>query len=222
MCGRFVTRIDASIEAYWSLVEPWSRPLSSWNVSPASEIPVILLRQGERVGEFLRWGLIPHWAHGEVPKYSTINARAETLETAASYRTPWSRGQRCIVPVLGFYEWQVLQGGKQPWYFQLCDARPFGLAALWDSSRRDDGEVVDSCSIITVPANPLVARVHAKARMPALLLPEDASAWLGSDPAEARARLTTRPAAQMRAWPVGKAVNSPRNDRPELTQPLAG
>ena len=46
------------------------------------------------------------------PKYSTINARVETVQTAASYRGPWKRGQRCSIVVRAFYEWQVQADGR--------------------------------------------------------------------------------------------------------------
>ena len=63
----------------------------------------------------LRWGLVPFFCKGLPPKYSTINARVETVETAASYRGPWQRRQRCIQVAAGFYEWHVgADGGVEP------------------------------------------------------------------------------------------------------------
>lgn len=60
----------------------------------------------------MRWGLIPFFAKGVPLKYSTINARVETVQTGASYRGPWKRGQRCLRIATGFYEWQVQADGK--------------------------------------------------------------------------------------------------------------
>jgi putative SOS response-associated peptidase YedK len=61
-------------------------------------------KAGERTGARLHWGLIPFWAKGVQPKYSTINATVEKLKDGATWRGPWKRGQRCIMPALGFYE----------------------------------------------------------------------------------------------------------------------
>jgi len=218
MCGRYVTRTEAAIERYWSLIKPWTRHMSSYNVAPSQPVPVVLLRE-VRSGAFMRWGLIPHWAKGEPPKYHTINARAETVETAASYRSPWAKHQRCIFPVMGFYEWQQTGKAKQPYFIRLAGGEPFGLAGLWDTSVKPDGTAIESCTIITVAANPLVAAIHAKGRMPAIVTAETAAGWLEGSLDEARALLSAYPADLMDAYPVSVRVNSPRNDGPELIEP---
>lgn len=221
MCGRYVSRIDASLERDWQLTRP--PPLfESYNVAPTTNVPVVREREGVRTCELIRWGLVPFWAKGIPPKLSTINARVETIATAATYRTPWKRGQRCILPALGFYEWQVRESGKQPWYIHLADQAVFGLAGLWDSSLAPDGSVVESCTIITMPANPFVAEIHnSKARMPAILRQADHDAWLAGDAAAALACLQPYPEAKMLAHTVSTAVNSPRNNAARLIEPAA-
>jgi putative SOS response-associated peptidase YedK len=221
VCGRYVSRADAAIEQYWSVVVPWPREFISFNVAPSTAVPVILTREAGRSGEFMRWGLIPFWAKGEPQRYSTINARAETVEKATSYRGPWSRGRRCVFPVLGFYEWRVEAGGKQPYFIRLAGGEPFGLAGLWDSSVKADGETVHSCTIVTVEANSMVAEIHAKKRMPAIVTPDAASAWLEGTNDDARSLLAPYPANLMDAYPVSRQVNSPRNNTPELIEPKA-
>jgi hypothetical protein len=84
----------------------WQFP-ASFNVAPSQNVPVIRSIEGQPHGSLMRWGLIPFFARGLPPKYSTINARVETVPTAASYRGPWSRGQRCLQVATGFYEWRV-------------------------------------------------------------------------------------------------------------------
>ena len=221
MCGRYVTKIDAAFERDWSLHVP--APLfESYNVAPTMLVPAVRERAHRRSCDLLRWGLVPHWAKGIPPKYGTINARIETLATAASYRGPWQRGQRCILPVLGFYEWQVLQERKQPWYVHLADQRVFGLAGLWDASTAADGTVIESCTIVTMPANAFMAVIHnGRARMPAILDPADHATWLAGDADAARACLRPYPDDRMRAHPVSTVVNSPRNDDPRLIEPAA-
>jgi putative SOS response-associated peptidase YedK len=52
---------------------------ASFNVAPTQHVPVIRLIDGKLQGACLRWGLVPFFAQGEPPKYSTINARIETV-----------------------------------------------------------------------------------------------------------------------------------------------
>jgi putative SOS response-associated peptidase YedK len=219
MCGRFVSRTDAEIERAFALTRSqWRKDWTGFNVAPSQPVPVVRHEDGEREGVIMRWGLIPFWARGVPPGYATINARVETVETAASYREPWKRGQRCVIPALGFYEWKHLARGKQPWFIRMADGRPFGLPGLWDRSVRSDGESVDSCTIITMPANSLVAGIHAKGRMPGMLTAEACSAWLAGTPTQAKALLVPFPAHRMEAYPVSTRVNSPGNDGPELVE----
>ncbi|WP_026289562.1 SOS response-associated peptidase [Thioalkalivibrio sulfidiphilus] len=220
MCGRFASRTDAAIEHAFGVTESHWADWSSFNVAPSMAVPVVREHEGVRQGVMLRWGLIPFWARGEPPKYSTINARAEGIDTAASYRGPWRRGQRCVIPALGFYEWKGEGKGKQPFYIRLAGGEPFGLLGLWDCSVGPDGKVVESVTIITVPANPLVADIHAKGRMPAMALASRCPAWLQAGPEDARAMLLPFPADQMDAYPVSTRVNSPRNDGPDLVEPI--
>ena len=220
MCGRYVSPGDAAIEREFNLVRAeWQFP-ASYNVAPTHDVPVVRLnKEGERTGSLMHWGLIPYWAKGIPPKFSTINATIEKLTEAASWRGPWTRGQRCIMPATGFYEWQLLADGKskQPYYITLNDQDIFGFAALWDSSKRDDGARIYSCTIVTMPANALMTEIHnVKHRMPAILAREDRDAWLTAAPDEAFKLLGQYPDTHMVATPVSRRVNVPNNNDAEL------
>jgi len=145
-------------------------------------------------------------------KASTINATVERVESAPSYRDPWARGQRCIFVMGGFYEPHVnADGSRDPFFLHLADREVFGVAGLWDRSRRSDGSYVFSCTLITVPANRLLAEVHnEKQRMPAILAAEDHESWLTGSAPQARAALRPYPDEFMVAWKVSRRVNSPR------------
>ncbi len=224
MCGRYVSPDDASIEREFNLVRTeWQFP-ASFNVAPTQEVPVIRLREGRREGVRLRWGLIPFFAHGIAPKYSTINARIETVQTAASYRGPWKRGQRCLLAAQGFYEWQTQADGrtKIPYYIHLNDQPIFAFAGLWDSSRTDAGGIIESCVHITMPANRIVGEIHnTQHRMPAILARQDRDAWLEGSAEQAWSALKAYPDEHMLAWPVSTRVNKPANNGPELIAPAA-
>jgi putative SOS response-associated peptidase YedK len=222
MCGRYVSPDDSAIEREFNLVRTeWQFP-SSFNVAPTQLVPIVRTVAGERRGTRLRWGLIPFFARGLPTKYSTINARVETVQTSACYRGPWTRGQRCLVVVSGFYEWQVQADGKTkiPFYITLNDQDVAAFAGLWDSSRSDSGETIESVTHITVPANRLVGEIHnTKHRMPAILLREDREAWLTGTSEEAWAAVKPYPDEHVVAWPVGTRVNSPKNNDSALIEP---
>jgi putative SOS response-associated peptidase YedK len=222
MCGRYVTPEQAAAEREFTLRRTHWQFQARFNVAPSLDVPVVRRGADGWEGLMMRWGLVPFFAHGETPRYSTINARIETLATTASYRMPWRRGQRCLLPATGFYEWHVADdGSKTPWFIEATDQAVFGFAGLWDRSLRTDGTEVLSCTIITLPANPLLARIYnLKQRMPAILERAAQADWLGEDGAAALAALRPYPEERLRAWPVSRRVNSPRNDGPELIAPL--
>jgi putative SOS response-associated peptidase YedK len=224
MCGRYTVTMRGFAEYQRYMRRQGTPIVESFNVAPTQKVPVI--RNSPEGGSLdtMRWGLIPFFARGVPPKYSTINARIETVQTAASYRGPWKRGQRCLQLATGFYEWQTQPDGKTkiPYYITLNDQEMFALAGLWDSSRTDAGESIESCVHITMPANKLVGEIHnTKHRMPAILARDDQEAWLSGSPDEAWATLKPYPDEHMVAWPVSKNVNSPRNNNATLVEPVA-
>jgi putative SOS response-associated peptidase YedK len=232
MCGRYVSPTEAAIERAYNLTgRQWQAWMNeaykpSFNVAPSQRVPVLrVIRSvgGERRVELMRWGLIPYWTGGEPPMYSTINAMIEKLEIAPAWRGPWHRGQRCVMPAAGFYEWQVQPDGtKQPYYIRPADDNEvFSIAALWDRARTEAGEQILSCAIITMPANELLAEIHnAKQRMPLILPPEVVDTWLTGTPDQAKGLLVPYPSELMRAHRVSKRVNKPENDDPNLVVEL--
>jgi putative SOS response-associated peptidase YedK len=226
MCGRYILRMQDKYLREWNVYGPPTWLMDSYNIAPTQQVPIVRMRDGKRDTATVRWGLIPFFARGEPGKFSTINARIETFETAASYRGPWKRGQRCIQPASGFYEWHLdAQGRKSPYLVTLADQALFGFAGLWDRSVKEEGTVVESCVHITMPANTLMADIHNTGnnphRMPAILRREDHEAWLEGTMEEARAVLTPYPSDLMVAHRVSPRVNSVRNNSPELIEPIA-
>lgn len=219
MCGRYVTPDESAIEREFTLVGPQVVPFfqASFNVAPTQKVPVIRMHEGRQELVRMRFGLIPFFARGVPGQYSTINARVETVRTSPAYRTAWKRGQRCLVVASGFYEWQVIADGKQPWYVSCADQPVFAFAGLWDQSVPEEGEPILSCTIITLPASPFMAQIHnTKLREPAILQRKDRECWLNGTPDEAFACLVSYPDDLRSAWPVSKRVNSPRNNDERL------
>ncbi|HVC02581.1 MAG TPA: SOS response-associated peptidase [Steroidobacteraceae bacterium] len=222
MCGRYVSPDEAAIEREFTLPHSGRGLPARYNVAPTQSAPAVRLIAGTARLDLLRFGLVPFFAKGRPGKYSTINARLESIETSASYRGPWRRAQRCILPALGFYEWQLnADGSKRPFYIHVLDQPVFGLAGLWDRSVAQDGSAIESFTIITLPANALLAEIHnARKRMPAILAQAQRRAWLEGSLAEAHAVLEAYPSERLGAHPVSLRVNSPRNDDASLIEPL--
>src|SRR5215469_3801215 len=226
MCGRYILRMQDKYLREWNLHGPPAWVTVSYNIAPTQQVPILRTKGAALEAAMVRWGLIPFFAKGEPGKFMTINARIETVQATATYRGPWKRGQRCIQPASGFYEWHVdAQGRKVPYLITVADQEIFGFAGLWDRSIKDDGTVVESCAHITMPANELLADIHNTGdharRMPAILHRKDYEAWLSGTIEDARALLTPYPAELMVAHEVSSRVNSVRNNDAQLTDPIA-
>jgi putative SOS response-associated peptidase YedK len=225
MCGRYITKDQRALERELPFldVKDWPTFEASYNIAPTQLAPVVIATPAGNVCRPMRFGLIPFFARGVPGQYSTINARLETLETAASYRAPWKRGQRCLVLASGFYEWHLLADGKskQPYFIRPADQESFAFAGLWDSSKAEDGTATYSFTIITLPASPLMAGIHnTKKREPAILTPQGCRVWLGGTPEQGRALLTPYPDELIVAWPISRRVNSPKSNDEKLIEPV--
>jgi putative SOS response-associated peptidase YedK len=161
MCGRYTHLYTwAEVRRLYQLSTwPPEEIDPDYKVAPTRLVPVVRLAGAGRQCVNLRWGLVPFFAKGVPPNYSTINATIERLAEEPTWRTPWKRGQRCILPASGFYEWHANDdGSKTPFYITCADQPIFGFAGLWDISERADGTVLESCTIITMAPNPLCTR----------------------------------------------------------------
>src|SRR6202011_2978225 len=156
MCGRFTLRRsgEAVAEAF-GLPETLDL-LLRFNIAPGQAVAVVRqqTRADGREIAFLRWGLIPAWADDPSIGDRLANARSETAATKPSFRSAF-RSRRCLVVADGFYEWQRVNGRKQPYFVGLQSDRPFGLAGLWERWEKG-GEPVESCTILTTEANELM------------------------------------------------------------------
>jgi putative SOS response-associated peptidase YedK len=128
-----------------------------------------------------------------------VNLRAETV--ASKFRS----SGRCLVPASGFYEWKSEGRRKQPFYFRPAKEPLLALAGVWER---------DTCSLITTEPDAVVGQVHD--RMPLLVPAESYDDWLAGDDT----LLREKPTIELRAHPVGLAVNQAANDSPRLIEPV--
>jgi putative SOS response-associated peptidase YedK len=159
---------------------------------------------------------VPRWSREPKTKYSTINARAETVAEKPTYRDSF-RHRRCLIPATGFYEWRREGDAKAPYHIRVPGSGVFAFAGLWDHWERE-GEGFDSCSIIVTAANPAMQRIHD--RMPVILSEPQYNTWLNSERFD-RAQLESLLlpfAGDLELYPVSRKVNSPRNDDASLIE----
>jgi len=183
----------------------------------------VVANDGRQQIEYFRWGLVPSWAKDVSIGTKLINARAETVAEKPSFRTAFKR-RRCLIPASGFYEWQRNATGnaaKQPYFLRRKDKKPFAFAGLWETWRAPDGSELPTCTIITTKPNALVQQIHD--RMAVILREESFRDWIDPSPGtDALLELLTPfPADLMEMIPVSRAVNTPRNDGPELIAPVS-
>jgi len=236
MCGRYVSNRDPAYlsDEFRVTRTPDTILLPDYNVAPTKEVYAVIDREidgvPERVLATVRWGLVPSWAKDPSIGNRMINARLETAADKPSFRRAWAR-RRAIVPAAGYYEWHTPVIGpttgsgrprKQPYFIHAADDATLALAGLYelwrDRSLPDDDPQawLMTAAILTAPSAGPVAFIHD--RMPVIVAREHWDAWL--DPqisGDPRGLLDpTAAAAQLTAYPVTTAVNSVRNNGPEL------
>ena len=221
MCGRTaLTASPEDLRVAFGLDE--APPIAPhYNVPPSQPLYVVRATPGTGARRLdpLRWGLVPWWAKDPSLGHRLALARVETAGKTPAFRDA-IRKRRCLVAVDGFYEWQR-QGKKSslPFVVRRADGKPFALAGVWDRWVSKDGEVIESCAIVTQPARPPVDGIHD--RMPLVLEPAQWARWLDASAtsAEALAPLLEPQAPDLVAYAVSTHVNDPRHDDPACQAP---
>lgn len=217
MCGRFFLIEDAADVKKHFKAQVNIEILPRYNIAPSQNSPVICYQNAVRQLQLMRWGLIPHWSKESRLKYSTINARAETVATKPVYRMPFKRS-RCLVPASGFFEWQKRDAGKQP-YLIKSSLGLMAFAGLWDHWE-GEGKSINSFTIIVTDANSKIRLIHD--RMPVILDEQNYDDWLNPDADAGSLKALLKPCREevIELFPVSRYVNSPKNDDPQCIQAL--
>ena len=223
MCERYVLPDQAAAEREFLPQRAWWQFAPRYNVAAQQYVPAIRKHDGQSEAIMQRWGLIPASPEEDRPAMvPPIVVAADDLLNSPLHRTPWLNSQRCILPIAGFYAWQLTPGKyRQPHFVHLFDRAVFGVAAVWDRFVGDDDDVIESCSIISVAANELMTDIdNTTRRMPAILRRNDYPIWLNGTPVEARAVLLPYNARRMHAHPISPRINSTSADDPDLLLPV--
>ena len=89
---------------------------------------------------------------------------------------------RCLIWLDGFYENQHVGNGRKtvPYFIHMPGNELFAVGGLWSRWQNPaDGEVFNTCALVTIKANELMSEIHnSKKRMPLVLLEEVRGVWL--------------------------------------------
>jgi putative SOS response-associated peptidase YedK len=218
MCTRYVSPEAAAIERHWRIGrgQPLRWPRTEMfpkytgpflRAAGPHAAPVIEFALGQ-------WWLIADGAAERLPRAMTSNARWEDLPRRWSFKGPWARGQRCIIPAECFYEPNWESGRHVPWCFRSADGAPWGLAGLWNEwIDPQTGEPHLSYTMLTQNADhhPLMKRMHkpdpklaAEAQDKRSVVPiavEDTAVWLFGTQAQAANLVRLAPVEAFEAGP---------------------
>ncbi len=238
MCGRYANSADTvSLYGTYALDEVIGDDLPpSWNIAPTDPVRGIVRRppHGDDDADpltqlrTLRWGLVPSWSKSRAGAARLINARQETVTVKPAFKTAAAR-RRCLLPADGYYEWQNTPDGKIPHFLHAPDGGQLsfaGLYELWPDPALPEDDPARwwwSCTVITRQATDTLGEIHE--RCPVIVPPEERNAWLdcsSGSPDVARGLLDRMPEPLLEPRIVSTAVNSVRNDGPELVLPADG
>jgi putative SOS response-associated peptidase YedK len=144
-----------------------------------------------------------------VKRFSTMNARAETIDQLRSYAKPWREGMRCLVPMQDFFEPCYESGKAERWRISLLNESDFAVAGLFKIWPEETAESYSFTQLtINADQHPLMRRFHKpgeEKRSLVILHKDDYDTWLGcSSPVQARSLLQLYPTENMYAEMMAK------------------
>jgi putative SOS response-associated peptidase YedK len=204
MCRRFfLTATAAEIRKHFK-VEKVPDLVPRYNIAPTQTSPILVTEGASRQLHVSRWGLVPSWSRDLSLGAQLINVRADTIEQKSTFSIPF-QSRRCLVPANGFYEWQQRGAKKQPYKIALRGGALIAFAGLWERWAPEDGNPIETFTIITTEASRLLSEVHD--RMPVIIAPTDYQRWLTA-PVDAAKKLLVPYRSGLTIVPVSERINS--------------
>ena len=247
MCGRYASarsRIEL-LDEFTVQRARVDEPLKpDYNVAPTKPVYAVMTRKPRsdtaksdksedeaaprRELRVVRWGLVPSWAKDLSIGSRMINARAETVNEKPAFRKAFA-SRRCLLPADGYYEWQPpaagTKGPKQPYFICRPDHGVLAFAGIYELWRDrsiaadDPAAWLWTAAVITTTAPDELGEIHD--RMPMVIDRASWADWLdpaNTDTADVRALLAPAASSGLISYPVSVAVNSVRNNGPELVR----
>lgn len=182
--------------------------------------------------KMFHWGLIPtevtdvnEW----LKKKERLNCQSEYMDRSEDFAKTFATGQRCLIPVSGFYEWRTLDEDetiKIPYYVTFADQKPRMMAGLYSRWRDSPtGEYYYSYVLLTTKANAILEYVHnKKKRMPVFMSADQWDKWLDRKLPLKEAQQMCQPFMDpaMRAYTITKWLtkNDVHRNEPQVRYPM--
>lgn len=210
MCGRYANHVGA-MYGWTDILTDWPTETQlGFNLAPTQMIPAFLPYGGTA----MRWGLIPSWLEQTSTGFSTFNARLDSVAEKPAFRHAWANSQRCLIPALGYYEWQMNENSKQPYFVCPVGTGPLVFAGIYEPSNDNNPA---SCSILTRPSQGTLKPLHKS--MPVMLNPEHAECWFYGTEQDAMTIAWRDYTEEFRFYAVSKRVNNVKNQGEDLVRP---
>jgi putative SOS response-associated peptidase YedK len=158
------------------------QPLYAIKAFDNGQLPIILNNNTNEI-VIANWGLVPSFitapTEAAIFKTKTINARSETIFEKPSFKNNIINN-RCLILLDGFIEYQHNGNKKQAYHIQVQQGALFAMAGIYNNWYNATTQQMElTCSIVTVPANALMTKIHnSKLRMPLILKQQDEQNWL--------------------------------------------
>ncbi len=177
MCGYIGNVIDSPLtKVLMDLIghDLWPQLRNNPGTGPAANIDIVLGEQGPQVQQAIWWLLLePKDGQFRPSRYTSFNTRSDKLNEKRSAGYVPYRKSRCVVPASYFIEGTGPKG-KRVYHRIEPTEHSFALGGLYRTwVNRETGEVIYSCSVITLSAHasPTWQAIHPKSTP--LMLPPD-------------------------------------------------
>jgi putative SOS response-associated peptidase YedK len=168
---------------------------------------------------FFYWGLVPFYMGDQnkamAIRAQTLNCISEEMYDKPSFKDAAKNGQRCLIPVTGFYEWRWIDEkgkSKVPYFVSFKDQPIASIAGLYSRwKNKATGDYYYSYTVLTTQANLLMEYIHNnKKRMPVFIPKEYEKDWLNRNLSKEDVLALCRPLDKdvMRANTISKLITT--------------
>lgn len=192
-----------------------------YNAAPSQLLPVITSQSPGGLSLFY-WGKPPEFARSKALSEKIINLKVEGLHDRPRMRATFFRN-RCLVPADGLYVWKKVGSKTQiPHRYVLEGEKPFSMAGTWEEYENENGEMVHTFTILTMP-NVEHGSIDQDFRFPVILLDETERKWLDNkaEMDTLEALLVPSRLSDFRNYTVSPKISSTSADFPSLILPVA-
>ncbi|MEI7604441.1 MAG: SOS response-associated peptidase [bacterium] len=213
MCGRFGFAPRKNLTSRYKIQIVTGDLIANYNTAPGMMAPVVIkAEEGNEIVQ-MKWGLQLGLQKPGSKLFAPINAKSETIFEKPIFSH--LLGNRCLIPVIGFYEWKKNESKKQPYFIHLKEDDYFSLAGIYKTIKDEAGLNLSTFTILTTSANDIMQPIHD--RMPVILKKETEDLWLDNK-AKVEFDKVFQPfkSELMDIYPVSNRVNYPMVNDEEL------